>query len=68
MELPIMHYFPLSCYLVPLRAEGRPLHPADIFEHTKPSSSLNVGDPVSHPYISRGKDYSYKYFNVYISG
>jgi hypothetical protein len=54
MELLIMKFYPLSCYLVPLRPKYSP--PKTLFPNNLSlRSSLNVNDQVSHPYITTDK-------------
>jgi hypothetical protein len=46
-------FYPLPCYIVPLRHKCSPYHP--ILNILSLRSSLNVSDQVSHPYKTRGK-------------
>ena len=57
---------PLSCHLVPLRPNYLP---HNLFSNTLSlCCALNVRDQASHPYKTKGKNYSYVFLNLYIFG
>ena len=46
-------FFPIPCYLVPLRPKYSPQHP--VLKYPQPTFLLSVSDQVSHPYKTTGK-------------